>query len=739
MRRKTGNKILILIESPGKKDTIEKYLQDEPEQYYVMASFGHVMTLSDIKYNGIGVNVEPGKNYEIAKSIIPKQKDKIQSIIDAATDSKEILLATDPDREGEAISQDLFDICESTGLKIYRISFGEITKSAILSAIKNKHEIDHNLVKAQNARMALDKIIGYMSSPWLRTTMQASIKNTGEKQVYSAGRVQSPAVRLIIDREEEIEKFLPEEYWNITATLTKNTEENKFQAKIVKKVLSKKDAFNIKLELENDSFIVLSVDIKEKKKPALPPLITSSLQRVAGAKYGFSSDTTMKIAQFLYEKGLISYMRTDSVRSSPESIADVRNYLKDNNYTVPVKPNYYSGKSNVQDAHEAIRCSYIDKHPDNTFFEDESYRKIYRIIWERFVGSQMEPAIFNTVTVLIKSSSGHELKANGKTLKSPGWLSVTSDQFSDDEGDIVLPIININDNLFLIDPKIKAEQKFTQPPSRYSEGNLIQELEKKGIGRPSTFSKITNTIKDRGYVELKNKTYHGTEVGKKVIKKLKENFKFLDYDYTKLLEDRLDDVACGKLSYEQAMDDFFQLFKKELQEAYLNSGGENAQSNIICNKCNKNSTVIRLGKFGHYLQCTDLSCKGTQSCDVVDGKAVLKDNYSKDIFPNYNCPKCNSTMTKIDGKFGPFLKCRDDNKIKCVGYSKVPFGKKCPDCKNELYQTFYQEKPVLFCMGYPNCFHREDLKEKITNPNNYSKIDDVPKKTKKILKAANKK
>jgi len=730
VRKKTKNKILIVIESPGKQRTIEKYLKDSDEEYLVRASFGHVMELSDKRYNGLGVDITPGSNYRMCKTLIPKQKDKLQVILDAATDCKEILIATDPDREGEAIAQDLYECLESVGVPIYRISFGEITKNAILNALKNKHEINHNLVSAQKCRMAIDKITGYLASPWLRTAFQ-SVQNAEKKQVYSAGRVQSPAVRLIIDREEEIEKFIPEEYWNIFATLTKNDAENKFQAKYNKKILNKNDANKVKLDLEGDDFTIINIEAKEKKKNPFPPLITSSLQQAAGAKFGLSADLTMKIAQNLYERGYISYMRTDSVRSSPESIEELRNYLKNNNYSIPIKPNLFTAKSNAQDGHEAIRVTDIGKDPEDIFFEDQNHKKIYKLIWERFVASQMEPAIFDTVTVLIKSSSGHELKANGKTLKSSGWLAITQDQDEDD--DITLPDLKIGDKLNLITPKVKCEQKFTQPLPRYSEGALIKELEKKGIGRPSTFATIVTKIKDRDYVELKNKTYHGTDIGKKVIEKLKKHFKFIDYDYTLLMEEKLDLVADGKLSYEDAVDDFYKLFEKELKIAYQHRSDE-GKTDILCNKCKQYNFIIMHGQYGFYLSCGGkhiIDCKNTVSCTIIDGKPVIKDN--REVYDGITCPKCSGPMTKRDGKFGPYLACLD---ISCKGNSKVPYGKRCPKCGNHLYQTIYQEQNVLFCMGYPNCYHREDLKNEALNPNKYSKIDDVPKKIKKIFKAA---
>lgn len=738
VKRAVKQKSLLVVESPGKTAKLSSILGD---QFLVRASFGHILELSKTRIYNLGVDVTPGADYKIYKIISPSKKDKLAALIDAASNCSEILIATDADREGESIGADVAEMLLSAGLPTYRVKFTEITKAAVLKAVQNKEEIDFNLVNAASCRQALDQIVGFLSSPFILR----SFKNDPDmKEARSAGRVQSVAVRLVIDREEEIVNFKPEEYWSIFANLAKKSElTKKINAKYTEKVNIKIDAQRIKSELENDTFSVTKVDAKEKKRPPFPPFITSTLQIHCANKYGMAVDDVMKCAQTLYESGKITYLRTDSTHVSPEAIEDVRSWLKDNNHNIPAKPNHYASKSQA-DAHEAIRVTSVQDHPDTIYLPDDQ-KKVYRAIWERFVCSQMDSAIYNTLAITIKSSSDHELKASGRTLKYSGWLDLMPDQVSvksDDEDDITLPNLSVGDNLILIAPKVVATQKWTTSPPRFSEGSFIKELEKRGIGRPSTFSNITNKIKDRGYVALKNKIYHGTEVGKKVTEKLIKYFKFLDYTYTAEMEEKLDLVAEGKLSYVDMMDGFFIDFQKELKEAYKDLGGEKAQTDIICGKCNKNNMIISHGAYGFYLFCAGRDtegCKYTQSCDVVDGKAIIKDNYSKDIFPNFNCPKCNSKMFKLDGKFGPYLKCADDNKVKCVGNSKVPYGKKCPDCKKELYQTFYENMPVLFCMGYPNCYHRENLKDNLPNPNNYSKINDVPPKTKKILKAASKK
>lgn len=727
-KKSVKNKILCLIESPGKLSKLNDILGPK---YLIRPTFGHLMELSKKHQHNLGIDVTPGANYKIYKIISPDKKSVLQTIIDASTDCNEVLIATDADREGESIGSDVANLLESTGLPIYRVKFHEITKSAVLKAIENKQQIDQNLVAAANSRQVLDQCVGFLASPYIKQSFKNEV---GMEEAKSAGRVQSVAVRLVVDREEEIVNFKPEEFWNVFANLAKKTDlDKKINAKYTGKINNKTDAFRIKSELESDNYSVVKVDAKEKKRPAYPPLITSTLQITCSSRYGLSVVSTMDAAAKLYESGKITYLRTDSTHVSPEAIQEVREWLKDNNHSIPSKPNQYASKSG-SDAHEAIRPTHISDCPDNIYLPDDQ-KKVYTAIWERFVCSQMDPAIYDTLAIIIKSSSDHELKASGRTLKYPGWLSIATDQISvksDDEEDVTLPNLNVGDNLILIEPKVVTVEKWTIPPPRYGEGIFIKELERRGVGRPSTYASLTNKIKDRGYVEIKGKVYHPTESGKKVTEKLKQYFKFLDYTYTADMELKLDQIAEGKLTYFEMIDDFFKTFKKELEFAYLDSGGDNARSDIICNKCNKNTTIIRHGRYGYYLKCQSVSCDGTQSVELVDGKAVLKK--TNDSVPGIECPKCNGPMRAKDGPFGKFYSCQ--NQTTCKGTRKMPYGKKCPQCSNELYKTFFHDEPVLFCMGYPSCTYREDLKNDLPNPNSYSKIDDVPKLTKKIFKKA---
>jgi DNA topoisomerase-1 len=716
-----NKKVLVVVESPNKIKSISKYLGDD---YVIRASFGHICDLVHNKKNRLGVDIE--NDFKPTYSLLPDKKDKLQSILDATKGVSEILLASDPDREGEAISFHLKDCLESTGLPIKRITFNEITKNAVLHAVKNPKNLDHNLYDAQQARRVLDRLVGFMVSPFL-------IRSIGPN--LSAGRVQSVAVRLVVDREREIENFKPEEYWNINASLVSTTAKDEpFIAKYFKKVTNKSDAMKIKTDLESDTYSVTKVEAKEKKRNPLPPLITSKLQQVAAGRYGFAVARTMKAAQSLYESGLVTYIRTDSTRLSPESITSVREYLTKKNFKVPATPNYYASKGSAQDAHEAIRPSDVYKTPDKVFL-GEDQQKIYRIIWERFVASQMEPAVYDTMNVLIESSSQHELKASGRTLKYAGWLAVATDQVnfkqSDDEDDAQLPLLNVGDVVVLTPPNVQAEQKFTQPPGRYGEGSLVKELEKRGIGRPATYADIIEKIKGRGYVELKGKVYHGTDIGKTVIDALKKNFKFLELEYTAEMETKLDKIAEGNLTYVTMMNDFFTPFQDELKTAYADNQQD---SGFTCEKCS-NKMVIKHGRFGFYISCIGSKCKTTISCDVVDGKAILKEHAKQEVAPeDVKCPKCDSEMFKKDGKFGPFYSCM--TYPKCNGSRKIPFGKKCNKCNNEFYLTIFNNEPKLACMGYPNCKNIVDVpgenSNKWVNPKKFQQKK-IKRSIKKVL------
>ena len=421
----TKNKTLLIVESPAKAKTISKYLGTG---YVVRASYGHIADLTTTGKDKLGVDVD--NNFKTKYAVIPGKKDKLKSILDACSDAKEIYIAADADREGEAIAFHLANELKATGLPIKRVTFGEITKSAITKAVKAPGKLNKDLYDAQQARRVIDRIVGFLVSPYL-------IKKFGKN--FSAGRVQSIAVKMTVDREREIEKFIPEEYWDINATFAKPSDKtDNFIAKYFNKVTTKKVADKIKKDLDTDTYQISDIKHQEKKKNPYPPLITSTLTAAAAGRYRFPAAKTMKAAQTLYEAGHITYMRTDSVRSSPESIKSCRQWLTDNSHDIPASPNVYKTKKSAQDAHEAIRPTDVSVTPDKVFVNQDE-QKVYRIIWERFMASQMKPAKYDTATVTVKSSSGHLLRASGRILKYKGWLAVASD--SDPSKDSKLPVL----------------------------------------------------------------------------------------------------------------------------------------------------------------------------------------------------------------------------------------------------------------------------------------------------------
>lgn len=704
-------KTLVIVESPAKSSKIAKFLGSN---YVVKPTVGHIVDLSSRGKFNLGVDLE--NNFAPKYEVLPDKKDKIKAIVNAANKCEQILIASDPDREGEAIAFHIAEILKKTQKPIARIEFNEVTKKALLSAIKKPRELNEDLFNAQQARRILDRIVGFSVSPYL-------IKNIGPK--LSAGRVQSVALRLVVDREREIEAFKPEEYWTITAELSKDTKQS-FTAKYTDKITNEKQANSIKKDLESDTYYVSGLTEKEKAKKPYPPLITSSMLKAAAGKYRLSSARTMKAAQSLYEAGFITYLRTDSTRINTDAIQDCRAWLEDNGYDIPKEPNQYHTKKNAQDAHEAIRPTDVSVTSQN-IFSSEDEQKVYSLIWERFVACQMNPALYDSVSVVVTTSSGHELKANGRTLKYKGWLEIMGD--NNKNNDVTLPPLKLKDKLFLVDPKVTAEQKFTTPPSRFNERSLVEELEKRGIGRPSTYASIMSKITGRSYVEHKSNAFIPTEKGKKVIDELTKFFNFTNYDYTAQMENKLDSIADGQLVWTEMLDEFYSSFQQDLKKAYTS---HHKDYGYRCEKC-QNKMILRHGSYGFYLSCSGWpDCKNTISVDMVDDKPVIKKSASqKEPAPGVKCPNCKSGMVERQGKWGAFYSCVEYH---CKGTRKVPYGKKCPKCGNELYAAIYNEENVLFCMGYPDCKHREDHPEgNLPDPKKLVK-EDLPKKINKLLK-----
>ncbi len=595
---KKSKKKLIIVESPSKARTISKYLGKD---FVVKASMGHI---KDLPVNRMGVDIEGDFEPEY---VVVKGKEKvIKELKDAAQKAEEIFLASDPDREGEAIA---WHIAQEIGKEdnVYRIIFHEITKRAIEEALKNPSQIDMKKVEAQQARRVLDRIVGYSLSPLLWKRIDKGL---------SAGRVQSVALKLICDREKEIQRFVPEEYWRIEAQLKASSSAETFEALMVKYAnkkaerLEKEEADKIFEEVKDQPFVVAKVEKKDRKKNPKPPFITSTLQQEAFKRLGFSAKKTMMIAQQLYEGmeipgegpvGLITYMRTDSVRISEEAIKKARTFIKEafGKEYLPSKGIQYQSKGMVQDAHEAIRPTSVERTPESLRgILPDDHLKLYELIWRRFVASQMKPAVFESTSVDIAAGKAI-FRATGSVLVFDGFLKVYPEE---DTREKLLPPINVNDILEVV--KVEKSQHFTSPPPRYTEASLIKKLEEEGIGRPSTYATIVSTIIDRGYVVRDKKTLVPTPLGMIVSEVLSRNFpKLINVSFTANMEEDLDRIASGDRSWKDSIKEFYHLFAKELEEASQNLLNLEKYSPIKCEKCGK-PMVIRKGRYGKFLACS---------------------------------------------------------------------------------------------------------------------------------------
>ena len=622
---------LIIVESPAKANTIKKFLGGSVK---VMASMGHIRDLPKSK---LGVNIE--KDFEPEYINIRGKGDLIKELKKEAKTAKKVYIATDPDREGEAIAWHLAKILEDEKSKITRVTFNEITKTAVQKAIKEPRDIDVNLVDAQQARRVLDRIVGYKISPVLWKKV---------KRGLSAGRVQSVAVKLIVDRENEIENFKPEEYWNLYADLKDGESKKEFEAYFYGKdgkkqeIHSQKEIDKILSDLEKAKYIVSEVKKGEKKRTPAPPFTTSTMQQEASRKLAFSLKKTMSVAQGLYEGvkipehgtvGLITYMRTDSTRISEEARAVAKEQIIKNYGEAYYENRYYKTSKDSQDAHEAIRPTYVEISPESIkdSLTKDQY-KLYRLIYNRFMASQMASAVFNTMQVNIKAN-GYDFKANGQSIKFKGFMSLyvegTDNKEEKEEG--MLPDIKENQELKL--KKLNPKQSFTEPPSRYTEASLVKALEEKGIGRPSTYSPTITTILERRYIEKVQKQLYPTELGKIVNKLLTENFKdVINVEFTAKIESEFDDIAEGKDEWKKMLREFYGPFsielervEKELEHVEL----VDEVSDVVCDKCGK-MMVYKFGKFGKFLACPGYpECKNT--------KAIIE---TIDV----PCPKCGSVV-----------------------------------------------------------------------------------------------
>lgn len=754
VKSKEKGKTLVIVESPAKAKTINKYLGST---YIVKSSVGHIKDLPS--YNlGIDIKNDFKPRYEIIKG-----KNKvIDEIKETAKKSKEILIATDPDREGEAIAAHLAEEIEVAKKPIHRVIFNEITKNGIKKGLENIREIDQNLFMSQQARRVLDRIIGFQVSPFLSNAM---IGKTSEK--LSAGRVQSVALRLIVEREREINNFDPIDYWSIYADF-KNDEIKKFPTQLVgfenkyiqkptgsKKGSNDQENNSRQAELDNmhyikseeqanhilskiksiNDFKVTKKQTKEISRKPYAPYTTSTLQQEASKQLGFSNKKTMQIAQRLYEGveigdeglvGLITYMRTDSVRISDEALNAVRTYI-DKEFGqsyLPARPNFYETKSkNVQDAHEAIRPTNLDYSFDllkKHLSKDEL--SLYRLIFTRFVASQMSNALLEQTTIELEALD-LIFRATGSVVKFDGFLKVYNDMKeengdtngNDEDEEVILPVgVEIGMLFNLLDARIKQSQ--TKPPARYTQAGLIKILDDLGIGRPSTYATIVSTLTDRKYVELNRKAFSPTELGYQVNDILINHFEdIFNVNFTSKMEEELDDVALGEKSYLDILNEFYQPFSKTLEKA---KGQNGDGSEIECPDCG-GKLIIRVSRKGRFLGCSNYpTCKHTQPLPKSTEEKKLPE-----IYPGVQCPKCGKPMFLREGKYGKFLGCVDYPS--CDGIAPLTSNVKCPKCgEGNLIERFSPKTRKKFwsCSTYPKCNHLtnyEPIDKACPSCNNY--------------------
>lgn len=660
----SNSKTLIIVESPTKAKTLSRFLD---KKYVVDSTKGHI---KDLPKSKLGIDLE--NDFKPDYQELPKKKDTIKSLREKSKTANSIYIATDPDREGEAIAKHVEEILtddkkiKENKEKIKRITFHEITKSAVEEAIDNPSVVNENLVNAQISRRVLDRLVGYKLSPLLWKKVRRGL---------SAGRVQSVAVRLIVEREEEIKKFKPEEYWEIFAKLYSNEDKNKLlTASLIKESINnKKDADNVISDLENSEYKVLKINKKEVRKNAYPPFTTSTLTQTAARLFGWSAKRTMSVAQKLYEEGLITYHRTDSVNISSQAIGMVRNYITKmfgDNY-LPEKPNYYKKQSkNAQEAHEAIRVTDLTR--DENSIDESANKKLYDLIKRRFIACQMKPAVYSETTIDVESetktdkkqslASGtgkHLLRAGGQIMIFDGWRKL----FSIDKEVIILPQLKENESL--AKEKVWGEQKFTLPPARYNEASLIKTLEKLGIGRPSTYAPIITTIQVRGYVEKQEGKFFPTSVGDAVTKFLVGNFPDeLSYSFTAEMENDLDKIANGEIEWTTEMKKFYKPFEKKLIDVEKNSERVKIETEKVgrnCPDCKEGELVIRVGRFGKFISCSRFpDCKhiekyvektGVKCENCKDGELIVKrSGKGKKFFGCSNYPKCKFATWKLPKK-----------------------------------------------------------------------------------------
>lgn len=707
---------LVIVESPAKAKTIEKYLGKD---FHVLASYGHLRDL--IPKEGA---VDTQNDFAMKYEVIERNQRHAQEISKAARKADALYLATDPDREGEAIAWHLLELLKNKKIlkekPVHRIIFHEITKKAVTEAVATPQKLSINMVNAQQARRALDYLVGFNLSPLLWKKIRRGL---------SAGRVQSPALRMIVERELDIEKFVSREYWSANAALTSDTQA--FKAKLTRFNGNKITQFSIENEAQaediqttilqeaNGQLLIDTVEKKKRKRNPAPPFITSTLQQEAARKLGFTTKRTMMIAQQLYEGvslqgesiGLISYMRTDSVNLAAEAVTEIRALIS-NKYGpdyVPEQPRQFKTKSkNAQEAHEAIRPTESSRTPDaikNHLTPDQT--KLYSLIWKRTVASQMIHATIDSVYADLSCGTQHTFRANGSTIANPGFMSVylegTDDTKKGDDQESFLP--PLTEGEFIQLDGIILGQHFTEPPPRFGEASLVKTLEEYGIGRPSTYASIISTLQNREYVTLEKKRFYPTDVGRIVNKFLTEHFtQYVDYQFTANLEDNLDAVARGEKEWIPLMREFWQPFTKLIQDKEESVQRKDVTQESLdenCPECNKQLS-IRLGRNGRFIGCTNYpECSYTRNLNDDAQSAEPQ------IIEGRSCPKCQQNLIIKTGRYGKFIGCSSYPDCKHIEPLEKPLDTKvhCPKCEkgNILKRKSRNGKVFYSCEKYPKC------------------------------------
>lgn len=715
-------KSLIIVESPTKIKTLKKFLGSD---FLFASSLGHVR---DLPEKGFGIDVE--HDFEPEYQILPNKKEVISKLKKAAKECDTVYLSPDPDREGEAIAWHIASLLPSK-TKIKRAAFNAITKEAVLEALKHPQEINIALVNAQQARRLLDRIVGYKISPILARKLQ-------QRSGISAGRVQSVALKLVVDREKEIEAFIPVEYWNIGAILQDGDPSKKFPARLysidgkkwekepiegknVAIINNKEDADKVVARLEKAQYTVTKVEKKEKKRNPEPPFITSTLQQEASRHFRFNASRTMSVAQSLYEgvdldsegtEGLITYMRTDSVRLAPESVQEARSFISSHygKKYLPAKPRSYSTKKTAQDAHEAIRPTNVNHPPEvvKPYLSREQFQ-LYELIWKRFIASQMEPAIYDTVSADIETDQNIVLRATGSTMKFNGFMVLYEEKRDEEreEENPTLPPLEPNQLLHLV--KVNSDQAFTKPPPRFSEASLVKELERSGIGRPSTYASIMNKIQSRYYTTKENQRLKPTELGRVIAQFLEDNFtQIMNIGFTADMEDTLELIAANKKEWKDVIREFWEKFIPTVEIAEKEAFVPKLLTDIDCPKCGHKLQKI-WSKSRYFYGCSAYpECDFTASLEELNFK---KEDYAEDFNWEQPCPVCGSEMKIRHGRYGAFLGCT--RYPDCKGIVSIPkkgesieASPPCPaiGCDGKIVSRRSRFGKLFYsCSNFPDC------------------------------------